>query len=145
MLPFSANLTTPPNPTSPGALSGHQGVALLFALRRLAGDCKHRRDHEDTPVQSTHMKAPSTPHHPIKGPEADTIKRSRFFKAYNSRSPGETIKVVAARYNIPKHTFPPFNGKFKVDKTRFIDRNEESDQESVNTLDVTDTDSKADM
>jgi transposase len=49
------------------------------------------------------MSLPITPLRSIKHKEADTVKKSRFFKAYDSQN-GESLQTLATKYGITKRT-----------------------------------------
>ncbi len=47
------------------------------------------------------MDASHTPPRPIKRKEASTITKTRFFNAFDDRAPGESLKSVRQKLNIP--------------------------------------------
>jgi hypothetical protein len=49
------------------------------------------------------MSPSTTPPTAVRRAEADTIKKSRFFEALDSRT-GETIRSIVTRYGIPPRT-----------------------------------------
>ena len=50
------------------------------------------------------MEAPTTPPRPIERREANTIKRTRFFEAYDRKSRSDTIKSIALQHDIRPRT-----------------------------------------
>jgi hypothetical protein len=48
------------------------------------------------------MSPPTTPNRALKHREADTVKKTRFFEAYDSQTRG--IQSLAAEHNITKQT-----------------------------------------
>jgi transposase len=51
------------------------------------------------------MSPPITPHEAIKHREADTVKKSRFFEAYDSQTRGEeSLQSLASKHDIAKST-----------------------------------------
>jgi hypothetical protein len=49
-------------------------------------------------------QCPSTPPRPIRACEANTVKRSLFFQAYDNRPKGENIRAIATAENITFRT-----------------------------------------
>ena len=91
-----------------GTVQGQQGVQELilpqFAPKfsRIESTTQPRVFYTNSFSQFSNMSPPTTPNRAIKYRQADTVKKTRFYQAYDSKT--RDVKSLAAEHNITKQT-----------------------------------------